>query len=245
MHMPLERRLAIAGTYNLRDLGGYALPGGTTRWRRVLRADGLHRLDADGIAEVKRLGVTTVIDLRRDEEMKNQPNPFRNENGVHYRNLSLFEALAPSSMAAGNALYDLYIQALASRGERIIEVMSAIADAPEGIVLFHCTAGKDRTGLIAALLLGLVGVDDATIIEDYSLTKALIAPAVEGFIADAESRGVDPEGFLPLLACEPETMADTLAHLARHHGSIPAYLERIGLDRSAARRLRARIAEEA
>lgn len=245
MHTLPERRLAIAGTYNLRDLGGYALPGGTTRWRRVLRADGLHRLDADGVGRLRQLGVTTIIDLRRDEELASQPNPFRDDTGVRYRNISLFEALAPSSMTAGNVLRDLYVQALTSRGERIVEVLTAMAEAPEGVVLFHCTAGKDRTGLIAALLLGLAGVEHATIVEDYALTKPLIAPAIEGFVADALARGADPDSFMPLLACEPETMADTLAHLGEHHGSIPAYLERIGLDRAASRRLRARIAEDA
>ncbi|SMH56388.1 tyrosine-protein phosphatase [Mesorhizobium australicum] len=243
MHAPIERHLAIAGTFNVRDLGGYPVPGGATHWRRILRADGLHRLDGNSIAELKGLGVATVIDLRRDEELETHPNPLRLEPGIDYRQISLFEELAPSAMTAADVLYDLYLQALSSRRDRIVEVLSAIADAPEGIVLFHCTAGKDRTGLIAALLLGLAGVEHDVIVADYALTKERLAPAIEGFVADAVARGVDVEALRPLLACEPETMAATLAHLADRYGSVETYLLDSGLDPATIGRLRARLSE--
>lgn len=243
MHTPFERRLAIAGTFNIRDLGGYGLAGGSTGWRRVLRGDGLHRLDADGVAELKGAGVSTVIDLRRAEELEQHPNPLTGEPDVTYVNISLFDELAPAAMAAEDVLYDLYIQALTSRGDRIVDVLTTIADAPDGIVLFHCTAGKDRTGLIAALLLALAGVEDSQIVEDYALTKTYLEPAIASFVADAAARGVDVESFRPLLACEPETMARTLAFLAGRHGSVAAYLSAIGLQETSAERLRARLSE--
>ena len=243
MPQPIERHLPIAGTFNIRDLGGYGHPGGMTCWRRVLRGDGLHRLDGGGIAELKRAGVTTVIDLRHVEELEHQPDPFRFEPGVAYHNISLFEALAPAAMHTRDVLHDLYIRALTLRGDRIAQVLKTVADAPDGVVLFHCTAGKDRTGLIAALLLALVGVDGPTIVEDYALTRTLLAPAIEGFITDASERGIDIESFRPLLACEPDTMAAALDHLVEHHGSVEAYLTSVGLDQDAMDRLKARLSE--
>jgi protein-tyrosine phosphatase len=243
MIAPPDRHLAVTGTFNIRDLGGYAHSDGTTAWRRILRADGLHRLDAAGVGTLKRLGVTTVIDLRRADELEQQPNPFRAEEGVTYRNISLFDELAPSGMSGDDVLLDLYLRALSERGVVIVEVLTEIANASDGVVLFHCTAGKDRTGIIAAMLLSLAGVADDLIVEDYALTKERIAPRIADFIADAQARGVDVDAFRPLLACEASTMVATLSHLSGHHGSVVAYLESIGLDPAAAARLRARLQE--
>jgi protein-tyrosine phosphatase len=239
-----DRHVAIAGTFNIRDLGGYAACQGQTRWRQLLRADGLHRLDAAGMATLADEGVRTVIDLRRDHELESHPNPFRNHPDVAYHNVSLFEALDPTAMTGGDVLLDLYLAALTTRYGSIAKVLTLIADAPTGIVLFHCTAGKDRTGLIAALILALAGVETAVIVEDYALTGPMIAPLLETFIADAIARGSDVEAFRPLLACDPQTMAATLAFLIDNHGSVEAYLASIGLDNDTVGRLKARLAEE-
>jgi protein-tyrosine phosphatase len=244
MQPQFERHVAVAGTFNIRDLGGYASREGQTRWRRLLRADGLHRLDAVGMAMLADEGVRTVIDLRRDHELESHPNPFRDNPAVAYHNVSLFEALDPTAMTGGDVLLDLYLAALATRHGPIAQVLTLIADAPEGIVLFHCTAGKDRTGLIAALILALAGVETAVIVEDYALTGPMIAPLLETFIADAIARGSDVEAFRPLLACDPQTMAATLAFLIDNHGSVEAYLASIGLDNDTVGRLKARLAEE-
>ena len=121
-----------------------------------------------GVLEVDENGQlqTATLDLRHDHELESYPNPFRAEVDVNYRHVSLFEQLAPSAMTDGDVLHDLYVQALTTRGEAIAAVLRAIAEAPQGTVLFHCTAGKDRTGLIAALMLATVGVEHALIVED-------------------------------------------------------------------------------
>lgn len=244
MQPQFDRHVAIAGTFNIRDLGGYAACQGQTRWRRLLRADGLHRLDAAGMATLTDEGVRTVIDLRRDDERETHPNPFRNNPDVVYHNVSLFDALDPAMMTGGDVLLDLYLAALTNRHGAIAQVLTLIANAPEGIVLFHCTAGKDRTGLVAALMLALAGVETAVIVDDYALTGPMIAPLLETFIADAVARGTDIEAFRPLLACDPQTMAATLAFLIDNHGSVEAYLVSIGLDNDTIGRLKARLAEE-
>ncbi|RYG94163.1 MAG: tyrosine-protein phosphatase, partial [Alphaproteobacteria bacterium] len=192
MQPPYTRHLPVVGTYNVRDLGGYRAAMGETRWRRVLRADGLHRLDDAGMAVLVGEGVTTVIDLRHADELAHQPNPFEGNPAVRYHNVSLFDQLSPTPKPGGDLLLDLYKLALAERQDAIAAVLTTIAEAPEGVVLFHCTAGKDRTGIVAALLLGLVGVDADMIVEDYALTAGYLAPIMAEITAGAVARGADP-----------------------------------------------------
>lgn len=243
------RHIPLAGTYNLRDLGGYATPAGTTVWRRVLRADGLHRMGPEGAAGLAALGVRTVIDLRRDHELAAQPNPVREHPGIAYLNVSLFdrldvvEAHAPEGEEAGNVLLGLYCQTLAQRGAEIREILETIA-AAEGVVLFHCTAGKDRTGVIAALLLALAGVGREDIVADYALTGAQIAPLIATVLKNAEARGEDMVRYKALLECRPETMVAFLDHLEAVHGGVERYLASVGLDAAAVARLRARLLAE-
>lgn len=240
---PNQRHLPYAGAYNIRDLGGYPLRGGgATQWGRILRADALHRLDE---AEARRLaghGLATVIDLRRQSELDAAPNPFAAFDGIDYHHVSLFDRLAPLDLAGStDVLYDLYCLALRERGSAFAQVLQLIADAPDGVVLFHCTAGKDRTGLIAALLLLIADAEPDTILSDYAMTGALIAPMLDELIRGAVANGVDVEAFRPLLACAPETMAATLAELDDAHGGIHAYLAAIGIDDETLRKLRHRL----
>ena len=197
------------------------------------------------MAQLHALGVRTVIDLRRDHELAAQPNPAREHPEITYLNVSLFDQL---DIAAAHAprdgkvdvLLTLYCMALAERGEAIRTILTTIAEA-DGLVLFHCTAGKDRTGVIAALLLELAGVGPEDIMADYALTKTQIAPLLDTILANAAARGEDIERFKALLACEPETMQAFLAHLAERHGGAQQYLATIGLDDATIARLRARL----
>lgn len=247
---PINRHLPIPGTYNIRDLGGYATRDGSqTQWRRVLRADSLHRLGGAGVDALIGEGLGTIIDLRHAGELAAAPNPFRAREGISYVNISLFENLAPGpEMAAahdGNLLLGLYVRALKARREAIRDVLLTIADAGEGTVLFHCTAGKDRTGIIAALALLVAKVGHQQILDDYALTATMIAPMLEGLIDDAAARGVDPEGFKPLLAAEPTTMSALLAHIDTDLGGVHEYLDTIGIDTKTRAKLRARLLDPA
>lgn len=241
--MTPTRDLTIPGGFNVRDLGGYPGLNGPTRWRRLLRSGGVHRMGAEGVEALHALGVATVIDLRRPDEETEHPSPLRAVPGIAFHAVSLFEGLSPASMQADDVLLDLYLQALNTRAEAFVAVLDLIAKAPPGAVLFHCTAGKDRTGLIAALLLDLAGVNPDTIITDYALTGPRIAPVLAQFTADAEARGIAPESFRPLLACAPETMAATLAHL-QSLGGARAWLETAGLSQPALAALTARLSED-
>jgi protein-tyrosine phosphatase len=243
-----HRHLPLGGTWNVRDLGGYAVAGGgQTQWRRVLRADALHRLDDAGRGTLVDAGLRTVIDLRFDREVASAPSPFTPDDGVEVLRLPLFERLGlgtdgiPDAPEGDDPLFGLYSVALAKCRPALQQALAAIADAPEGMVLFHCTAGKDRTGLVAAMLLLSVGVDGTTIEEDYALTTRFIAPMFETLLADAQARGDDVERMGRYLGSDAQTMRATLRHLADHHGGIADYLAGGVLDAPRLQRLRDRL----
>jgi protein-tyrosine phosphatase len=246
MDKQLSRHLTITGAYNIRDLGGYTARSGRTRWRAVLRADALHRVDADGVAALVAEGVRTVIDLRLAAELEAAPNPFRAHERVRYLNIPLFErTTAPEVKGPDHdVLLELYNLALAERQTAIRQVLEAIAIAEDGAVMFHCTAGKDRTGIIAALMLAIGGVDSETISEDYSLTYERIAPMLAELINDARARGADVAKFEPMLQSRVETMRNFLVHIDEVYGGIDAYLDAIGLSVETRSRLRTRLVEE-
>jgi protein-tyrosine phosphatase len=246
MDTQTSRHLPIAGAYNVRDLGGYTAGSGRTRWRAVLRADALHRVDAEGVAALVAEGVRTVIDLRLAAELEAAPNPFRTHDTVRYVNIPLFERTTAPAVKGpdDDVLLELYNLALAERQAAIRQVLETIAAAEDGAVMFHCTAGKDRTGIIAALLLGIGGVDSETISEDYSLTYERIAPMLAELINDARARGADVAKFEPMLQSRIETMRNFLAHIDAVYGGIDASLAVIGLSDEAKERLRTRLVED-
>ncbi len=237
-----QRHLSLNGAYNFRDLGGYCtVQKRETRWRRVMRADSPHRLTAADRQKLQQNNLRTVIDLRAKNELDSAPNPFVDDPDVQYLNISLFEQLAPATMleqeVSNDPLLDFYISTLASRQTEICTVLEAIASHTEGLLVFHCTAGKDRTGLIAALLLGLAEVEDKDIIADYARTAPLITGLVAEFLQLARAKGMDIEAYKKLLKCEPQTMQKALAHVQEAYGSIPQYLTQAGLEQSTRTRL--------
>ncbi|WP_339948371.1 tyrosine-protein phosphatase [uncultured Albimonas sp.] len=248
------RLIPLAGSHNIRDLGGWPAREGETAFRRALRADSLHRLDREGVEALRDLGVALVIDLRRADELARAPNPFaQGVPGVDYRHLSLFEDLDPTGEALGadgagapDLLLALYRLALDRRGAAFVETLSLISRSPEGAVLFHCAAGKDRTGLIAAFLLLLAGAEPETVVADYAATGARLPGLLAALRADAEAHGQDLNPAL--LASDPRTMRALLRHLEDRHGGAETYLRRHGMaeeDLAALRtRLRARRVEE-
>lgn len=249
--MMLERRhIALDGAHNIRDLGGYATARGTqTAWRRFLRADSPHALSEAGQAQLQAEGLATVIDLRTQAETAQTPNPFARRLGVHYAHLPLFSALAPADLAAqagtGCPLVGFYRSALDERHDSLREIFTLIAGASDGAVMFHCTAGKDRTGLVAALLLGLADVSAEDIVADYTLTEGLIAGLVAGFLEAARQKGGDVEAYARLLAAPATTMRDTLGHLQQRYGTVPRYLAHIGVSRGDVSALKDRLHEAA
>lgn len=225
-----SRHLPLVGTYNVRDIGGYRTRDGRSiRWRTFFRADSLHRLPPEAQARLLDHGVRTVIDLRRTDELTVAPNVFASTTGVTYRHLSLLPELPPTPGEL-RSLVDTYRQMLDERQEQIRGVLEHLA-APGGLPgLVHCTAGKDRTGVLTALVLGLAGVPEETIIQDYALSATYLgAPFIAEVRQRALARGYIWEQFAPLVDSPPEHMEATLQHLYDRYGGIASYVRIIGL----------------
>jgi len=172
-------RLPLCNAFNIRDLGGYSTAdGAVTKFHTFLRADDLANLDDAELQFLLDYGVHTIIDLRSKEECEKQPNPFAARTDVRYHNIALLDNVIDEDADALGAtaqefIKDFYIGLVDNTAAAIGAVFTALADA-DGAVLFHCAAGKDRTGVIAALLLGLAGVSEADIIANYEVTYTYI-----------------------------------------------------------------------
>lgn len=224
-----ERHIRLQGAHNVRDLGGYATAdGGTTRWRSFLRADALHALTRNDIQILLELGLRTVIDLRSDVELERHPSALASHPDIRYVHIPLFDGLGPvEAMLAETGEFDLskrYIKAVERCGPALAAVAAAIANAEDGAVLFNCTAGKDRTGIVAAMLLSLAGVGGEEIAADYALTATLAGALMDQLREIAISRGLDEVTSALLLSSKPEAMQALLRHVEDQHGGFRTYL---------------------
>ena len=212
-----NRRLFWNACYNVRDLGG--LPAGPdqqlTRSHAFVRADNLARLSPAGQTDLVAYGIRTIIDLRSEFELAIDPPPFAANSGQPghptYQNIPLLDETDAEGIAQGNqltSLADYYIFAADRYQANIGQIITAMAAATEqGAILFHCHSGRDRTGIIAGLLLALAGVDHQLIAADYAVSNRYLQPA-----------------FQKTLVEEPEIILSLLHHLENSYGSVRGYL---------------------
>ncbi len=246
-----DRFLAWEGCCNIRDLGGLAAADGT-RIRRgaLVRSDSPCRLTAAGRAALVAHGVRTVLDLRASDELARLPNPFAvqtaEEGWPCFVHVPLFEMSDTATVAALDEDRDQYgpNKALLDRcGSAVAAALRAIVAAPEGGVLVHCFAGKDRTGLVVALTLAVSGVAAETIAADYALSDAYLKPIYEEMLAECDG---DEEAIARMtlrFRSDPAVMLRTLAYLDWKHGGPEGYLRGFGLTTGDLAALRRRVLE--
>jgi protein-tyrosine phosphatase len=238
------RHIGFDRLHNFRDVGGYSTSDGrAVQWRRLYRSDGLGKLAGADLAKFHTLGVKTVIDLRYPEEIARRGR-VPDYPGLVYHNLSIEhrpykQATIAPDVEPVRFLADRNAEVLADGVVELAQALAAIASAESAPVVIHCAAGKDRTGLLAALVLALVGVDDEDIIADYALTEL----AADKFIADWQARPTNPPITWPAYGHAPaEAMRRTLKELAATHGSAHDYArDRLGADDALLAALRARL----
>lgn len=224
------RHIAVSGTLNFRDTGGYPVTrGGVTGWRRLLRSDGLHRIDADGLHLLGSLGLRTVLDLRTGEEAQIAPSPVDElaRSGALTMHVSLigedFEAL-PAELAG---IYDFVID---ERGAAIAAAIRSLARPGALPALVHCTAGKDRTGIVVAFALAAAGVPDEFVAADYALSSVYLDPQHTPTIGRVqESTGLGERLTAALLASPPGLIVRALDRARQLAGSVADYLARHGV----------------
>ena len=238
-----ERVVTLDGSLNTRDLGGLPLAhGGRTRFGVMLRSDavlGLGLLDAERLEKV---GLTTVIDLRGVGERERAVSAFVGRDGVEVHHVEIWQAIHDAGATPSDP-WDLiahYLAALDHAAGAFAQATRVLVAAP-GAALFHCTAGKDRTGLLAALVLEAVGVPRSVVIDDYVLTHDRIDPLRERLLVDAESRGIAREDFARLLGATPELLQPALEHLDARYGGARAYLRSAGVEAGTLQRLEERL----
>ncbi|TFH24691.1 MAG: tyrosine-protein phosphatase [Myxococcales bacterium] len=225
--------IALEGAVNFRDLGGHPTLGGRRVVRgRAYRADALHRLGATDAPVLDPLGIEIVFDLRSRTELENDGvGEFvsaRRHVHVPLVQVSLSPFDAELDWLQMN-LQERYVEMLQQGGGTICRVVEWLAEPGAGACVFHCTGGKDRTGVVAAVILRALGVPDEEVVADYAVSERHLRTILQSYRGELESRGLDDEAIAYLTSSPPERMRHTLAELDRRWGSTLGYLESIGV----------------
>lgn len=244
--------MLFEGASNFRDLGGYHnASGGRTRWSTLYRADSLHELTPEDVQRYSELGIRVVYDLRRDSEREVRPNLVPSidmciTTPIDLAGVEPLDRTAMSDRRSGEQLLrTMYANMLAHSGAVIGELFTGFADPARVPAVFHCHAGKDRTGIVAALLLEALGVSRADVLDDYELTahyrrREDQLKSYETLIAS----GMAAEAAGAVLGAPRWAMADTMDDLDSVYGGVEAYLlGPAGLDPATLARLRGLLVE--
>ncbi|TFK64054.1 hypothetical protein BDN72DRAFT_872181 [Pluteus cervinus] len=232
----------ISGVINVRDLGSYSSasnPGKVTRPRLLFRSAELSSVTEEGKTQLRGLGISKVFDLRSDTEIYKYNTPLPQIDGVEVVRTPVFqtEDYSPEAMAKRWQLYAsgkiesfmiLYSQILDNAGASFGTIMRHVRDRPNEGIVFHCTAGKDRTGILAALFLKLADVDDDAIADEYSLSRIGREPAREKIMSRLSKEPLfasNNEAALNMFTCRRETMLAFLNLLQEKYGGVHQYLK--------------------
>ena len=246
-----ERRIALEGVSNFRDLGGYETrDGARVRWRTVFRSSTLCEATAGDVRRLLDLDLALVLDLRSDDELERTGISTLHEHGVEHRHVPYRRNLRSSAdrlAMRSRSGPDLdYLAGIEDSLPAIGRIFAAIAETPEGrTVAFNCEGGKDRTGVTAALLLRALGVPDETIVEDYVLTREYLTMWRDLSDKDLEERGRQWNFELTraMLDAAPHTMESLLTGIDARYGSTGPLLALGGVDEALIGRLRERLLE--
>ena len=230
-----RRVIALDAVHNFRDLGGYpARDGKLTRWRRLFRADGLYRLTERDLDRVRELGLRTVIDLRTPDELATRGTFPHESFDVTFTHRPVIDTTWELDDHVDKTAHEFltwaYRDMLRQGAGTLARAMTDLARPGALPAVFHCAAGKDRTGVLAALLLGTLGVPRSVILADYALTADAMDRMREWALREypemAEQMADTPSAFMAAL---PESMGEILDDIETGHGTIEAYVRSIGV----------------
>lgn len=241
-----QREIILEGAYNMRDLGhletsdGYQLKPG-----KLFRADALHNLTDTDLELIGRLGIESVIDLRSDNEIEKTGPARMTEQGARYLHMPVmggdpakaYSSIRPDSLGK---VYTLLAERSADKFVGVIEALSTRGNQP---AVFHCAAGKDRTGITAALLYSMLNVEREAIIADYVITDGNMMRMREQLLADrpelAEAHAAEAAKYpSDFLRAEDSTIRTFLGELDEQFGSPVEWLLKSGLQESSIENLR-------
>ncbi len=229
-----DRLIELAEGFNFRDLGGYVgQDGRLTRWRTLFRSDTLHQLTGMDVEVLRSLGLETIVDLRTSREVERTGRGPLASEPIGYRHLSVIrdgegEALAAPA-APGDELSERYLWYLEIGREALVEALRLLARPDNLPLVFHCAAGKDRTGVLAALVLDVLGVDHRVIVEDYVITAARMPLIMGRLQADPAMAARVAEMPAYLHSVRAQTMERFLTELQARFGGARAWARAAGL----------------
>jgi len=242
-----DRHLRFKSVTNLRDIGGYTgLDGKTVAWRRVFRSGEFRRITPDDLKRLtNELSMKCIVDLRSESELANNGKGLLEQTNIKYRNIAFMpEDGDPEANAKRyekmTSMGEFYVELVRQKnyGQKIIEALELIAEPGNYPLIFHCAVGKDRTGMLAAMLLHLLGVSDADIITDYALSEPYMDELLVKFKA-APRKDDKPPPNIPdfFWKAPPDSMKMLLAMLRREYGSVEGYLKEMGMTASMPKQL--------
>lgn len=246
---PVGREVVFEDLCNVRDLGGHrSRGGGRIREGHWFRGAGLHRIAGSDVAVLRSLGVRTVLDLRTSQEIVDHGAFPAAETGIEVRHLPLIPRTWPhvaefeGREEAVAFLVERFLEMLDTGGPAIAAAVRRLAE-PEP-AMAYCMAGKDRTGVLTAVLLDLVGIDDADIARDFSRSELAMQRLVELSSSSGAPDATMVDQSAHVRAAPPEAMLGFLAVARARYGSLTEYVGGHGIGDADLSRLRDRLLED-
>ena len=237
--VPEEQRwIDLDGADNIRDMGGLPVTGGgRTRFRRLLRSGTLQDLSADDVTRlVNIVGVRTVVDLRQSDEAEREGSALSDIPAVRYLSLPLSSAgnIRPDTVADAAAMDIVahYLALVEGSARNIVSAVRVFAGEVDLPAVFHCAAGKDRTGVLAAVVLDAIGVSSEAIIGDYALTAQRMRQISARLVRLPTYRSMlaVSHGIKGAATADETSMAEFLDELHGRYGGGAGYLKAHGID---------------
>jgi protein-tyrosine phosphatase len=245
-----RRLVRLDAVHNFRDLGGFPTADGhTTRWRRLFRADGLYRLTPADLEVIRELGLRTVIDLRTFAELDERGTFPHAEHPVDFHHVPVIDntwtaADGEHADDAADFLEAAYLSMLDQGAPRLAEALTTLCRPGALPAVFHCAAGKDRTGMLAMMVLGCLDVPDEYIVADYALTAEGMQRMREWAKREySELFDRIDAGPAVFSAAVPEAMLRMIGHVRQQHGSIRSFALQLGVAPEALAHLRSELVE--
>jgi protein-tyrosine phosphatase len=234
-----RRWITLEGAANFRDLGGCRTRDGrVVRWERLYRSDNLANLSPRDLARLEELGIVSVIDLRSALELRAFGRfPFE-ELPVRWHRLPMTEltatAIAATQAPNASSLADRYMELLDSGQECLATSLRLLGKPSTYPVVFHCTAGKDRTGLLAAVVLALLGVSDEDVLADYEASSQATTAIVDRLTERGEEGRTlaSHPAFTAPHGIDPAAMQEVMLRLRSRYGSMVGYARALGVSAS-------------
>jgi len=264
-----DRVIHLKGTTNTRDLGGYKTGDDrTVRWRQIIRSENLSRLTASDFQLLEEIGVKTVVDLRTEREHEQSPTVWQGDHPPVFYHFPIGDAHndwfnAQRKMIKSNRFTEEESLEHMVEGYRMIveegpaslqKMMDLVLDQSNWPILIHCSAGKDRAGVATALILEALGVDRATIMEDFLLTNEVGKSEKKALVLSKErkksgsgrnfGKGPSADAWFPIVGVRPEMLEAFYTSVDEKYGSMDAFLTELGVDPNARIALAASLASD-